>query len=505
MSMQVQNRQAQNRQNMMDLVIVGGGVSGLATAHYAQSYWRGGDRPPLKMALYEASTRVGGKVQTELVDSGDKQPFVVEAGPDSFLTQKPWALALARELGMEDDLIGTNDHRRKVYVLQGRKLVQMPEGLQLIVPTRLWPFIKSPLISPLGKLRMGLDLLLPARRDDGDETLAEFVTRRLGQEALDKLAEPLMSGIYSAEADRQSILATFPRFRDLEKAHGSLIRGILAGAAQRRQTGAQTPDAQKRISAFVTPVQGTHELIRRLEAELDDVIHRGIGVERIVRHEENGKPHYTLDLGNGETVMARAVVLAVPAGAAARLLGELAPDAAARLAAIRHVSTVTLTLAYGPGAIAHPMDGFGVMIPRSEQRPVNALTWTTRKFNQRAPDGSHLVRVFLGGSRNPDIVQRDDADLVALAQQELASIMGVTAPPLFHRLFRWIDASPQYDVGHLDQVDAIEADLPKRLYVTGSPYRGIGIPDCVHQAQNTARRLVDVLRLASLTEAGTPA
>ncbi|MEX1020820.1 MAG: protoporphyrinogen oxidase [Litorilinea sp.] len=499
----------------VDLAIVGGGVSGLATAYYARKYWAeadgSGNPRSLRLALFEASDRFGGKVQTEVVDTGGATPFIVEAGPDSFLTQKPWALQLAQELGLGDALMGTNDYRRKVYVLQGGRLLPMPDGLQLIVPTRLLPFLRSPLISPLGKLRMALDLMLPRKQDDRDETLADFVTRRLGREALDKLAEPLMSGIYSAEADRQSILATFPRFRELERIHGSLIRGILAGAAARKQAASPSPQNQTGSSqtaprsVFITPVLGTHELIRRLVSELGEQAQAGVAVQKIAARQDAAG--YTLTLANGTQVHANAVVVAVPAPTAARLLGELAPDSAARLASIRHVSTVTLTLAYAPDAVPHAMDGFGVVIPQSEQRDINAITWTTRKFDQRAPDGHHLIRVFLGGSRNPEILAHDDETLLAIAQRELAAIMGVTAPPLFHRLFRWQDASPQYDVGHLEMVDAIEAGLPPQLFVTGSPYRGIGIPDCVHQAQNTARQFVDTYsdtpikaRASALTE-----
>ncbi len=453
------------------VIVVGGGISGLSAAWYLRGL--GTD-----CAVFEAGNRWGGRILTERIE-GD---YVVEGGPDCFLTQKPWALELARELGLEDQLLGTNDEQRGVYVISRGKPVRLPEGVLMIVPTKFMPFAVSPLISWPGKLRMGLDLVIPARRDDVDETLADFVTRRLGVEALDKIAEPLMSGIYNAEADRQSILATFPRFRQIEKDHGSLMRGMLAARRQRR-----TNNGESKLSIFMSFVDGLETMVDALVAQLQSDLRLETRVHGIQRTAGGG---YELQLAGGETVSAETVVLATPAYAAADLLQPLAPAAAELLASIRYVSTGTVSLAYLKEEAPGLLPGTGVMVPRSEGRPVNAITISSVKFDRRAPADSILLRVFFGGSRSPQSMDLNDEELLATVRRELADIMGIHAAPAFQRIYRWHRANPQYDVGHLDRVAAIEAGLPAGIYVTGSPYRGVGLPDCVHQSQLLAQKIM---------------
>jgi len=476
----------------VQVAIVGGGISGLATAYYLQRHAAAEGRA-LSYALLERSPRLGGKIVTDEVTGFGDTPFVVEGGPDSFLTQKPWALQLMRELGLEDRLLGTNDHMRKVFVLHKGRPTPLPDGVLLIVPTRLMPFALSPLISPLGKLRMGLDLLIPAKRDDEDETLADFIRRRLGDEALDKIAEPLMSGIYNAEAEKQSLLSTFPRFRDIEKNHGSLIRGMLASRRKRAAppapgspaTNGHDPSAAaKPVSMFISLRGGTRELVDTLVAKLTGDLRLNTGVAAIDALPDGAG--YRLTLSDGSILDAEKVVLATPSFVTAGLVRGLAPSAADLLDNIRYVSTGTLSLGFRRSEVSHPLNGFGVVIPRSERRPINAITWSSTKFDYRAPEGYALLRVFFGGSRNPEIVDRPDDELLAIARSELKAIMGVDAQPVFHRLYRWHNATAQYDVGHLSRVADIEAAMPPGLLVTGSPYRGIGVPDCVHQGQQTA-------------------
>lgn len=472
---------AERRSSQPNVVIVGGGISGLSAAWYLQQ-----SDEDVRYTVLESSERWGGKVLSEQVDGITDEPFVVEAGPDSFLTQKPWALQLARDLGLGDRLLGTNDRMRNVYVLHHGKPVKLPDGVMLIVPTRFLPFALSPLISPLGKLRMALDLVIPSKRDDGDETLAEFVRRRLGSEALDKIAEPLMSGIYNAEADRQSITATFPRFRQLEREHGSLIRGMLKS---RRHAAAPTTDAPK-TSAFMSLQGGTQELIDALVQHLDGDLRlrtRVAGIERTGQQ-------YRVTTESGETRDADALVLTAPAYISADLIRPLAPAAAKKLAAIRYVSTGTISLAYPVSAIRRPLHGFGLVVPTSEQRPINAITISSIKFDYRAPEGYALLRVFFGGSRSPETMTYDDDQLLAVARQELSAILGIETAPLFHRIFRWHRANPQYDVDHLSLIEAIENNLPDGMYVTGSAFRGVGMPDCVHQAQQTVDKLLERLK-----------
>lgn len=468
------------------VAVVGGGISGLSTA-YALQQQAAGSGVALDVTLLERADRWGGKIKTEHVEGFGSKRFVVEAGPDSFITQKPGGLRLARALGLTDRLLDTNDDRRKTFVVNRGRPTPLPDGVLMIVPTRFMPFALSPLISIPGKIRMGFDLFIPAKRDGEDETLAEFIRRRLGDEALDKIAEPLMSGIYNAEAEMQSLLATFPRFRRIEEQHGSLIRGMLASLA--RRPASPPGNGQKKPAMFVSLLDGTEELVTTLVDALDADMRLNTGVERVTR----GPGGYTLALTDGTTLSADALVLAVPAFVAADLLGEVAPDAADTLSSIRYVSTGTISLAYRRSEIDHPLDGFGIVIPRSERRPINAITWSSTKFDHRAPDGYVLMRVFFGGSRSPEMMEKPDDDILRIARSEVAALMGITAPPVLHRIYRWFDSNPQYDVGHLDRVDAIEAALPAGVFVTGSPYRGVGLPDCIQQGEDTAEKVLDLI------------
>jgi oxygen-dependent protoporphyrinogen oxidase len=497
-----------DRQTDAPVVIVGGGIAGLSTAWYLQ-------KAGIPYVLLEGSDRWGGKLLSEQVVLSAGERFVVEGGPDSFITQKPWGAALARELGLGERLIGTNPRQHKTYVLDGGRPKPLPDGVMMIVPTEFKPFIFSSLISPWGKLRMGMELFIPPRKDAGDETLAQFVNRRLGSECLDKIAEPLMSGIYNADADEQSLLATFPRFRELESKYGSVTKGMLAGKRARTnasaggQAGAGQPTGQPAssatqsggaqsagatngraaaappLAAFVSLPRGIEEMATVLAARLTGEMRRHTTVEAIEPQGEG----YIVHLAGGERLAARAVVLATPAFASAELVKPLAPAAAGLLQNIRYVSTGTISLAYRSAEAPNPLNGYGLVVPASAKRPINAVTLSSVKFEQRAPEGYLLLRAFFGGSRSPQSMELDDDALLATVRRELEQQLGIRAEPLFHRVYRWRRSNPQYDVGHLQRVAAIEADLPRGLYVTGSPFRGVGIPDCVKQAQETAERI----------------
>ncbi|HSH05045.1 MAG TPA: protoporphyrinogen oxidase [Anaerolineae bacterium] len=462
----------------VDVAIIGGGITGLSAAWYLQQA-----ASPPTYALLEKSDRWGGKILTETIASHpDADPFIIEAGPDSFIRQKPWALQLATQLGLTPHLLPTNDDRRQTFVLHQGRPIPLPDGVMLMVPTKIKPFALSPLISPLGKLRMALDLILPAKKDTQDETVANFINRRLGQEALDKIAEPLLSGIYNADAQRQSLLATFPRFQQLEAKHGSLIKGMLAARQSHPPTTKQSSPPSK-PSMFVSLHQGMSHLVTTLHAQLTGDCRLNTGVQQITSHPAHG---YQLTLDDGTSLHAGTIILAVPAYIAARLVADIAPQVTPLLNQIRYVSTGTITLAYHRQDIPHPLNGFGIVIPRSEQRQINAITWSSVKFDHRAPQDYALLRVFFGGSRTPEMMTLDDDHLRQIVQQELHDIMGIQAPPHLHRIYRWPQATPQYDVGHLDRIDAIEDALPLGIFVTGSPYRGLGLPDCIHQAEQTA-------------------
>ncbi len=487
--------------NSPHVVIIGGGITGLSAAFYLQRAARAAGLP-VRYTLVDRGDRFGGKLVTETVDD-----FVVEGGPDSFITQKPWGLQLARELGLADQLIGTSEPRHKVYVLIKGRPRPMPDGLMLVVPTKIMPFALSSLISPLGKLRMGLDLFIPPRRDGADETMANFIRRRLGAEALDKIAEPLLAGIHNSESERQSILATFPRLREIEEKHGSLIRGMVAqrhaATSRRRDEATGRRDAESvdpspprplaPSSTFVTLKGGLGVLVDALVDALDGRLIGGCGVAAL-DHDPAAPRPYRVRLDDGETLEADVVILTAPSFVSAELLAPLAPDLAEGLRQIRYVTTGTVTLAYRKSEIGQPLDGYGLVIPHSERRRINAVTITSDKFAHRAPDDCTLVRVFVGGSRNPDVPHLDDQALLGLVRAELGATLGIRAEPLWSRIYRWARSNPQYDVGHLDRMDMLEALCPDGLYLSGSAYRGVGIPDCVRQGKETAARVVAQLQ-----------
>lgn len=464
--------------NVQHAVVIGGGISGLSAAWFLQQ--RG-----VPYTLLEQSERWGGKIRTDRFASGQPEPFVVEAGPDSFIAQKPWAAQLARALGIGSELIGTNDDRRKIYVLNRGRLTPLPDGLMLIVPTRFMPFVRSPLISLPGKLRLALEPLLPAKPGNDDESLALFVQRRLGAEILDKLAEPLMSGIYNTDPHDQSLLATFPRFRKLEQDYGSLTRGMLAA----RRAGNHAPNGSQPTSMFLSFKGGMQTLVDRLVDQLTGDLRLNAGVQRIEQADR-----FQLTLTDGTTLAADLVILATAAPATAALIRPFAPAAAGLLDAIRYVTTGTLSLAYRAADVSLPAS-FGVVIPRSAKRPINAVTISSIKFDHRAPADHALLRVFFGGTRSPQTLQLDADALLATVREQLRSIYGISAPPVATWAYRWREATPQYAVGHLDRVDEIEQALPPGLFVTGSAFRGVGVPDCVHQAEQTVTQaLTQVLK-----------
>ncbi|MEO7911618.1 MAG: protoporphyrinogen oxidase [Roseiflexaceae bacterium] len=478
------------------IVIIGGGISGLSTAFYLQRQAREAG-VSLRYTLIERDARFGGKLLTDTIGQ-----FVVEGGPDSILTQKPWGVQLARDLGLADQLIGTNELPRKVAFLNHGRPRPMPDGMTLIVPTKLGPFLRTPLLSPLGKLRMLLDLVIPARQGDADETLADFIRRRFGEEALIKLAEPLLSGIHNSESERQSLLATFPRLREIELQYGSLIRGMRAARRktedERRKTNALTPRPSSSVgqSAFVTLKGGMGALIDALVHALDGRLIGGQGVAALDYDPAANQP-YRVQLEDGETLDADAVVMTAPSFVAADLVERFQPALAAGLRRIRYVTTGTVSLAYTKREIGAPLDGYGLVIPRTERRRINAVTISSAKFMHRAPDDAVLLRVFVGGSRNPDVADLEDAPLLDLARAELHDILGIRAEPLWSRIYRWPRSNPQYDVGHLAHIDALEGLCPAGLYLAGSAYRGVGIPDCTRQGKDTAAQvLVDLTMVA---------
>ena len=466
---------------MKRVIIVGGGISGLATAYFLQQGARRRGRP-VECLLLERAPRFGGLIYTEKVG-----PFVVEGGPDSFLAQKPWGVDLCRRLDLSDELIPSNDHQRKTFVLTGGRLREMPEGLMLMVPTRVGPFLRSPLISWPGKLRIAMDWVLPARAPAGDESVATFVRRRLGREALEKLAEPLIGAIYGGDVERLSLKSTLPFLLDLESQYGSVIRGM-----RRRPAPALAPGG-KPASLFMSLRGGLFDMVRALLARLDGVERRPGQAVRAVQRRTPAE--WAVYLDDGTVLAAEAVVIALPAPEAVRVMAPSQPAAAALLKDVPYTSAVTVSLGFARRDLARAPEGFGFVVPRVERRPLMACTWTSNKFSFRS-DGDHvLVRGFTGGAHHPEMVDLDDETLVRVVRDELRAWVGVTAEPVLARVFRWRQAMPQYPVGHVDRLAQVQAALAETpgLFLAGNAYAGIGIPDCIHTGAQTAGRVLDYL------------
>lgn len=460
--------------SQVDVAIVGGGLAGLITAFRLRQV-----APAVRLVLLEASDRLGGKALTERVEHA-AGTFLVEAGPDSLVTSKPHGVQLVADLGLSSQLVPVSSASPAVSVLKRNRLCPLPEGMFLLAPTSARSFARSRLLSPAGKARVAMELFLPPRRDDQDESLAAFVTRRFGRETLEWLAEPLMAGIFNADPERMSVLSTFPMFRQLEREHGSVIRAL---RRQRRPAGASRPPA------FVTLQQGMGQIASELTRHLAGLAVTRAPVTTISRADHGYAAHLT----DGRRIAARVIVLATPAAATACLLTDVAPDAANRLRALQTRDTGNITLAYPAGAIRLAPPGYGVVIPRAEQRPINAVTVSSAKFPGRAPEGWSLLRVFFGGARSPETMGWDDQRLLDVVQRELRDLFGINAEPAFCRVYRWRSGSPLYDVGHMDRVAEIEHALPPGMLVTGSAYRGVGIPDIAQQAERTAHAAAEAV------------
>ena len=465
----------------MKLVVVGGGITGLAAAHRAVELAAEQGRS-LDLTLLEAGDRLGGIIATERRDG-----FLVECGPDSFLSEKPWALALCRRLGLEDRLVRTDDRFRRTFVVWGGTLHPLPEGFQLLAPTRLGPLLASRLFTWPGKLRMALDLVLP-RGGEADESLGAFVRRRLGREALERVAQPLVAGIYTADPDDLSLTATMPRFKELERRERSVILAMWRAA--RRAPAEAAGASGARWSLFVTLAEGMDELVRALGARLPP---GSVRLKARVTDVARADGAWRVTTQDGDVLAADGVILTPEAHQTARLLRYLDPSLALLLEGIPYASSATVTLAYRRAAIRHPLDGFGFVVPLAEARPIIAGTFSSVKYPGRAPDGHVLLRVFLGGALREAVLDQDDERLAEIAREQLRDLLGVGEAPLWTRVARYRKAMPQYHVGHLARVETIELALARhpRLALAGGAYRGVGIADCVRSGEDAARVLLE--------------
>jgi oxygen-dependent protoporphyrinogen oxidase len=450
------------------VAVVGGGIAGLAALHRLTQLVPGAARDELPL-LVESERNVGGKIRTEHVGG-----FVIEAAPDSFLSRKERGIGLCRELGLEDELVGRRPEHAQTFVRRGDDLHPLPEGLTGMVPTNLAALERGSLLSPQAVARFREEPAVPVRTGDEDESVASFVSRRFGRDAYESLVEPLMTGIYGGDGEQMSLRAVFPQLRELEVAHGSVLRGLAHAAPV---SGSYPP--------FVSFASGMDALVRALSNRLEGRIQSAVGDAAVgLRRRRRGG--YELELASGSRIELDVVVLAVPAHVAAPLLEDVDGELAGLHREIPYASSVVVSLAFSRADVV-PLDGYGYLVPRVEGADVLACTWSSQKWERRAPDDAHLVRVYAGRFGGRDLSSEDDATLVALAREELRHI-DVVAEPTLVRVHRWPLAMPQYVLGHAERVARIEERLAEHsgLAVAGAAYRGGGIPDCIASGEAAA-------------------
>ena len=474
------------------VAIIGGGITGLSAAYQLQLKAKEKGES-INYFVVEKESRLGGNILTETVDG-----FIIEGGPDCFISEKPEAIELCCKLGLQSHLMKTNEKYRRTFILWRGRLHELPEGFMLLAPTSFSSFINNSLITPLGKLRMAMDLLIPAKKSGEEESLAQFVRRRLGKEVLEKIAEPLVAGIHAGAPENMSLKSTFPRFMEMENQYGGLIRGMLKRKKQylndRKGVRSKPP-----YTMFMTLKGGLAELINALTARLKPNAilagQRVVNVKKTGHNANASPPQYCLNLANGNSLQAQAVIMATPSFIAAELLKGLDQFLTSDLNSIPYVSTATVSLAYQRKDVLHPLEGFGFVIPRLEKRKIMASTWSSIKFANRAPKNKLLLRCFLGGAGNNHLSLLSEGEIVSIAREELHDIMDIKTEPLFTRVFRWEKSMPQYTIGHGEKLQRINERLSYHpgLFLAGSAYKGIGISDCIKSGKQAAGEALEFL------------
>lgn len=465
----------------MRVAIVGGGISGLTTAFYLEQERR--RAAPIDFVLFEAEPRFGGVIQTERVDG-----CIIEAGPDSFLTSKPWARELCDDLRLSSQLIGSRDTDRKAYILLNGRLELLPPGMQMMVPTKLSPILSSRLFSGRTKLGMLREYVAPPEplAADEDESVASFVSRHFNSEVVDRVADPLLAGIYGGDTAVLSARATLPQMIDSECRHHSLIRGALAARTAHKSGTPPQP-------LFTAMRDGMQRMVEALVRQMPRESLRCARPVEVLRMRES-----TWQLTSaGTTEDFDQVVLALPARTAAKLL-EGVPEAGRMVEILNefsYTSAVTVSLGYKAADMNLP-PGFGFLVPKSEKKRTLACTFVHNKFANRTPEGTALLRVFLGGARDPEIIDRSDSEIIEIVRGELREMLNVVTEPKFARIFKWHQAMAQYEVGHLLRVARLEMHVQRfpGLHLSGNAYQGIGIPDCVRSGRSAADAIMRRVR-----------
>ena len=490
------------------VVIVGGGITGLAAAHRVREL-----DPAAQVTLIEGSPRLGGVLHTETIDG-----FLVERGPDNFITNVPMALDLCRALGLASELLPTSERYRRAFVVRRGRLIPVPDGFTLMTPRKLMPILTTPLLSPWGKLRLLFEFFIPPRKSEEDESLADFARRRLGREVFERLVEPLVAGIYTADAEELSVQAALPQFVEMEREHDGLLRAAWTAAKKAKEAEAKAAKLREAMAASgESPPEPTAELrseATRSEGGAATVSSSPYGmawcnssrpwptacrparcrlntrVERVAKHPAGGWGLWLA--GQSQPLMVKRLILATPAYQSAKLLADFDAPLANELAEIPYAGSVVVNLGYRRKQVAHPLDGFGFVVPSIERRPILAGSFSSVKYAGRAPEGHVLLRVFLGGAKHPSLVDRSEADLRLIATDELTKLLGVRGEPIFCDVARWPRSMPQYHVGHLARVSQIDRYLRPHfgLQLAGSYLRGVGIPQCIYSATRAAERVM---------------
>ncbi|MEE9165458.1 MAG: protoporphyrinogen oxidase [Nitrospinota bacterium] len=476
-----------NQQNVKKIAVIGGGIAGLSAAYVLEKE-AADNGISIEIDLIEKQGRIGGNILTEQVDG-----FIVEGGPDCVFSEKPASLKLCEKLGLEEELLKTREEKKGTYVYWNNKLHDLPEGVILMIPTMIMPILFSSLISFPGKMRMALEPFIPKRTNPAEESLSHFVTRRLGKELLNKIAEPLVAGIHAGNPETMSINASFPRFVELEQKYGSLIRGMLS---RRKEMVSMMKGRTLKYTMFMTLKKGLQELTDNIQNTLRSTTKLTDNEVVAVIKKNSG---YEASLKAGDIKFYDSVIIATPSYITATLVRGVDSHLADKLLEIPYVSTATVSLAYSASDVNHIKNGFGFIVPGISNRKIMAATYTSNKFSYRAPEGSMLLRCFVGGAQNEDLVFLDNKEMIKMVQTELKDIVNIKAKPIFTKIYRWEKAMPQYVIGHIGRIKKIEELTAKHpgLYLTGSAYNGIGISDCITTSYKVAEEAVKFLKADS--------
>ena len=445
--------------------------------------------PAAQVSLFEASGRLGGVLQTERRDG-----YLIERSADMFTTREPWALDLCRRVGIESELIETNKQHRRAFVVHKGKLVPVPEGFTLMSPAKVWPILTTPLLSPMGKLRLAWEYFTPKKKDDTDESLESFVTRRFGREAFDRLIQPLIGGIYTADPSQLSMQATLPQFVEMERKAGSLIAGVRSqgsGVSGQKAVGSRQKEGGARYGMFLAPRDGMQRLVDAVAAKLPPgSVRLNVKVETLLRSADGAK--WRVQIAGGEPQEFDRVILAASAPVSGKLLDGIDAELSRLVDSIPQAGCNVALLGFRREQISHPLDGFGFVVPTMEKRRIIAGSFSSVKFPGRAPDRKVLLRVFIGGALQPELLSLSDTEMSRIVLEELRDLLGISGQPEFCDIAHWHGAMPQYHVGHLDKVQQIEeraAAIPG-LGLAGNSFHGVGVPFCIHDGEQAAERVL---------------